>query len=254
MLTRRNLLLSLGAACTCAAQETRIDKIVFVGDARVRVLVLDVKPNGHATFVYFHPHENEHASALVARHTIRELGGRLVEIRSEGDRLITFRLKGSTYSFDPNRMFTDAGLKRSLSHYGPFSEAAMDSARGLRNAVLNQFDKGKKPIIALHNNAEDGVNALYYKKGGQFAAQASKVAINPKEQPHNFFMVLDDGLFGRLHHAGFNTVLQSPDPPDDGSLAIFCQQHHWAYVNVEASEGDINQQQRMLDALPAAIA
>jgi hypothetical protein len=243
----------MGAACTGTAQEVRTDRLIYVGDTRVRVLVADVKPKGHPTFVYFHPHENEHASALVARHTIRALGGRLVEIRSEGDRLITFRLKGSTYSFDPNRMFTDLGLKRSLSHYGPFSEAAMDAARGLRNAVLNQFEKGKKPIVALHNNAEDGVDALYYKKGGQLAAQAAKVALNPKEQPRNFFIVLDDGLFGRLHHAGFNTVLQSPNPPDDGSLGVFCQQHNWSYVNVEASEGDISQQQRMLDALPAAI-
>ena len=225
-----------------------------MGDTRVRVVVAEVTRKGSEGLIYFHPHENEHGSAVVTRHTVQVAGGRLVEIRCEGDRLITFRLKGSTYSFDPNRMFTDAGLQRSLSHFGPFSPEALDCGRNLRHAVLNQLGEGKTPIVAVHNNAEDGVNALAYRKGGQFAAQASKVAINPKEKPHNFFLVLDEGLFSRLHHAGFNTVLESPHVSDDGSLAFLCLQHQWPFINVEASEGDINQQQRMLDALPKALA
>lgn len=259
-MTRRSLLFSLGAGFTgtpweaTAEQETRTEKVIYVGETRVRILVAEVKAKGHSGFIYFHPHENEHGSAVVTRHVIRAEGGRLVEIRSQGERLITFKLKGTTYSFDPNRMFTDAGLDSSLAHFAPISEAPLDCARNLRKAVLNLLGDGKTPIVAVHNNGEDRLSALSYRKGGPLQAQASKVALNPNERPHNFFLVLDQVVFSRLHHAGFNTVLQAPNAPDDGSLSIFCQQNHWPYVNVEAAENDMNQQQRMLEALPAVMA
>ena len=258
-MTRRTLLTSMGATFAAsavsvnAAAESRVEKTIFVGEARVRVVVDEVRIKGHRSLIYFHPHENEHGSAVVTRHIIQQNGGKMVEIRSEGDRLITFRLKGSTYSFDPNRMFTDIGLAHSLGHFGPTSEPALLAAKKLRNAVLAELGGGKTPIIAVHNNAEDGVDTLSFRPGGPLAAQAAKIAVNPKENSHDFFVVLDSGLFDRLHHQGFNTVLQSANPPDDGSLSVFCQQHHWQYVNVEAADVDMNEQQRMLAALPSTL-
>jgi hypothetical protein len=243
-----------GTAAKAAAQVARSEKDVYVGDSRIRIVVAEVNAKGRHGFIYFHPHENEHGSAAVTRHTIREFGGRLVEIRSQGEQLVKFRFKGVTYSFDPNRMFTDAGLESSLAHFAPISQGPLDCARNLRNAVLSELGRGKTPIIAVHNNAPQGISALYYQNSGMFAAQAARVVINPAQNPHDFFVVLDERLFRRLHHAGFNTVLQAPNAPDDGSLAVFCQQHHWPYVSVEAADSDMNQQQRMLEALPAAIA
>ncbi len=252
---RRTLLLGMGAAVgkILAAAETRYEKTILVGETRVRVVVDDIKRKGEPGLIYFHPHENEHGSAVVTRHIIQKAGGKLVEVRSEGDRLITFKLKGATYSFDPNRMFTDVGLAHSLTHFGPSSEPAMICARRLRNAVLAELGNGKTPVIAVHNNAEDGMTALSFRSDGPLSAQASKIAVNPKESAHNFFLVLDDGLFDRLHHQGFNTVLQSANPPDDGSLSIYCQQRHWRYVNVEAAESDTAEQERMLAALSEAF-
>jgi hypothetical protein len=232
-----------------AAEEVRSERTVELGQTRVRVVVAEVKKKGERALIYFHPHENEHASALVTRHIIQQFGGRLVEVRSEGDRLITFHLQGTTYSFDPNRMFTDLGLAHSLNHFGPTSEPALECARKLRIAVLGEFDNGKTPIVAVHNNAEDGVSVLSYRRGGPYSEQAAKVAMNPKEHAHNFFVVLNDDLFDRLHHLGYNTVLQSKEPADDGSLSVYCAQNHWPYVNVEAAEGDISQQQRMMETL-----
>lgn len=260
ILTRRILLLGLGAGFSGtlnnvnAEQETRSEKVVYVGDTRVSILVAAVKAKGRRSFIYFHPHENEHGSAAVTRHTIRQSGGRLVEIRCQGERLITFKLKGSTYSFDPSRMFTDAGLESSLAHFAPISKAALDCARNLRNVVLGLLGDGKAFIVTVHNNNRRNLSALSYQKGGMLETQAAKVALNPNENPHNFFLVLDYRIFRRLHHAGFNTVLQSPDAPDDGSLCSFCQQHGWPYVTVEAAESDMNHQQRMLDTLLALTA
>lgn len=254
-MTRRILLLSM-SACVSGAfrkagaeQETRSEKVVYVGESRVRILVAEASAKGGRSFIYFHPHENEHGSAVVTRHVIRESGGRLIEIRSQGERLITFKLKGSTYSFDPNRMFTDAGLESSLAHFAPTPAAAFDTARNLRHVVLKLLGNGKTPIIAVHNDSDTNISALSYRKGGPLESQAAKVAINPKEQPQNFFVVLDDELFKRLHHAGFNAVLKSPDAPDDGSLSYLCQQNQWTFVTVEAAENEMDQQERMLETL-----
>jgi hypothetical protein len=241
------------ASVTSAAQQGRSEKTVLVGETRVRVVVDEVKRKTGG-LIYFHPHENEHGSAVVTRHVVHQSGGKLVEIRSQGDRLITFKLKGAVYSFDPNRMFTDIGLAHSLTHFGPSSEPAMACARKLRNAVLTELGGGKTPIIAVHNNAEDGMTALSFRSDGPLSAQASRIALNPRESPHDFFLVLEEGLFDSLHHQGFNTVLQSATPPDDGSLSVFCLQHHWQYINVEAEESDIAQQERMLRAIPGALA
>jgi hypothetical protein len=246
-------MLGLGTAILDAAPVSRSEKTIYVGETRVRLVIIEKKIPGTRGLIYFHPHENEHSSAVVTRHVISEAGGKLIEIRCKGDRLITFKLKNSSYSFDPNRMFTDIGLAHSLTHFGPTSEPAMVCGRKLRNAVLAELGNGKTPIVAVHNNAEDGMSALSFRNGGPLSEQAAKIAVNPKENAHNFFLVLDDGLFARLHHEGFNTVLQSPSPPDDGSLSIFCQQRHWPYVNVEAAENDMNQQERMLAALPDAL-
>jgi hypothetical protein len=259
LVTRRTLMLGMGGAFATgasrlsAASEVRSEKTVYVGETKVRVVIGEVRIKGRSGLIYFHPHENEHSSAVVTRHVVEQSGGRLVEIRSEGDRLVTFKLKGATYSFDPNRMFTDIGLAHSLTHYGPTSEPALDCARKLRNAVLAELGGGKTPIVAAHNNADTGMSVLSFRSGGPYSEQASKIAVDPKEKPHNFFLVLDDGLFSRLHHQGFNTVLQSPDAPDDGSLAVFCEKHHWTYVNVEAAESDMDDEERMLAALTAVL-
>ncbi len=224
-----------------------------MGETRVRILVYEVRMKSRRPLVYFHPHENEHGSAVVTRHIIREDGGRLVEIRCQGDRLITFKLKGKSYTFDPDRMFTEVGLQSSLAHFAPIGAAPLNAVIGLRNAVLKELGDGSQPIISVHNNYQNGVSISSYQENGMYAAHAAKVAVNEHEGPRNFFIVLEPGLYSRLYHAGFNTVLQSPHAPDDGSLSILAQRDHWVYVNVEAAEGNMNQQQRMLEALEAAM-
>ncbi len=247
------MLTGVGAAAL-ASGASRVEKTVLVGDTSVRLVIFEYRrllfKRG---LIYFHPHESEHGSAVVTRHVVEQIGGKLIEIRCRGERLITFHTKGRAYSFDPNRMFTDVGLSHSLTHFGPPSDPALACAKKLRTAVLAEFDNGKTPLIAVHNNVQDGMTALSFRPGGPLSEQAAQIATNPKANPHNFFFVLNQGIFTSLHHAGFNTVLQAADPPDDGSLSVFCQRQGWTYINVEASEDDMDGQKRMLEAIPAAL-
>ena len=179
-MTRRILLASLGAYLGTpggrgAPQTTRFEKNVWLGETRVRIVVYEVRIKGKSPFVYFHPHENEHGSAVATRHMIHEAGGRLVEIRSEGDRLITFKLKGESYSFDPELMFTEVGLQSSLAHFAPIGQAPLTAVIALRNAVLKELEGGAKPIISVHNNDQTGVSVSSYQKNGMYSAHAAKV-------------------------------------------------------------------------------
>ncbi|HMF78835.1 MAG TPA: hypothetical protein VK604_24475 [Bryobacteraceae bacterium] len=240
-LTAVSLLIALGFA----ASARRTSQIVHVGRTEVRLIT--IAGAGGAT--YFHPHENEHTSAAVTRAFVREKGGTLLEIQSKGARLISFTLAGAKYAFDPNRMFTDTGLRQSLANHSRYSEAAAIAVRSLRNVVLSDLKRSGGPIVAVHNNARDGMTIDDYRQGGRFAKEAKRVAANPSAGPHDFFLVLDEKLFSKLEHFGFNVVLQTQTPTDDGSLSVYCGQHGLRYINIEAGDGHASEQKRMLEAL-----
>lgn len=105
------------------------------------------------------------------------------------------------------------------------------------------------PVVALHNNGAGRYSVQAYAVGGAHAADAQAVAINPAWSPQDFLLVTTRGLFDGLDAHGFNVVLQSEQPVDDGSLAVWFQSQGRAYVNVEALYGHVQEQQRMLAAV-----
>jgi hypothetical protein len=48
-----------------------------------------------------------------------------VKFANGPNRLISFKLSGKTYSFDPNRMFTPEGIKSTLQTYSSYTEVCM---------------------------------------------------------------------------------------------------------------------------------
>jgi hypothetical protein len=232
----------LGCSPTAVANKTT----VRLGDDQVEIVITERGPGG-LTFISLH--ENEQTAVTAVRHLLQLRGGRLVELRSRGQRLVSFRLRETEYTFDPNRIFTDVGLEKSLRLYGPYSDAAQDAAKQLRKRLLTSFRPGPKPIVAVHNNANKGYSLTSYEAGGSLEHEAASVGVNAKADTADFFVVLDPGLFTLLRAAGFNVVLQSSTPTDDGSLSVYCQRRRIPYVNVEAGHGHTVEQQRMLEAL-----
>jgi hypothetical protein len=247
-LTRRAFPLAAAASFAAFGADPaghRTTKRIQLPGSDVRLITIEAGRG----LTYFHPHENEHASAAVARALVRERGGKLLEIESRGTRLISFTLNGASYTFDPNRMFTEVGLQKSLANYSHSSAAAMDAIQPLSSAVLTYLKNAGGPIVAVHNNAANGMNIGYYQGSGPYAKEADDVARNAKAPMHDFFLVLDAKLFAALKHLGFNVVLQAAAPTDDGSLSVYCRQNGLRYVNVEAAEGHTDEQKRMLEVL-----
>lgn len=207
-----------------------------IGDTTVNIVV---SGNGGWTMVALH--ENESTSVRAAKAVMAKTGGRLVELKHSGKRRVSFSLKGKKYSVDPNRMFTDAGIKRDLK---PYTTEGHQAVKGLAAELLKHI-RGRA-IVSLHNNTDGSYSINSYRWGGKYASDAADVNVDPAHDPDDFFFVTNRQLFGVMKAAKYNVVLQSAGVTDDGSLSVYMARKGVVYVNVEAepSHGDV--QKRML--------
>ena len=206
------------------------------------------------TFVALHDNENE--AAMSARAFVDAHGGRLVEVQAQGTRHIALRRDGRRITFDPNRVFTDAGRRRTLVEQGAAVDlAAIAAARSFAMAVLHAIDLDTTPLlVAVHNNTDAAYSAASYAAGAALAGDAAAVHLPPGADPDDFFLVTTRALFDALRPTGYPVVLQdNARAADDGSLSILCGRRGIGYVNVEAQHGHADVQHAMLDALDHAL-
>ena len=69
---------------------------------------------GEARLLLCNLHDNEDTSVEAARRVLSKRSGRLIELRHTGQRNLTFRILNREYGCDPNRIFTDPGIRRTL--------------------------------------------------------------------------------------------------------------------------------------------
>ena len=207
------------------------------------------------TFSALNLHDDESTSVSAARDVIRERGGRVVELVHTGERNITFRVDNTDFVADPNRMFTDAGRRRTLAQRSRDTPEARAALTAFAEAVLAAYAPGPPAVVTLHNNTEDNYSASSYAPGGEYEGDAAAVTVHPGSDPDDFFFVTDRDLYDALVARGFNAVLQDNDAAtDDGSLSVWAAREGVPYVNVEAQHGHQLEQARMIDALMDVLA
>ncbi len=138
------LLLSTAFGLNAEAATTKYK----VGDTTVHIVV-----SGSGGYTMVALHENESTSVQAAKKVIRQSGGRLVELQHSKimdedaalKRNVSFTFKGKSYTFDPNRMFTDLGIKRNLQ---PYSVEAHNAVKGLASEVMRHIN-GRVIILSL---------------------------------------------------------------------------------------------------------
>ncbi|PIR86080.1 protein tyrosine phosphatase [Candidatus Kaiserbacteria bacterium CG10_big_fil_rev_8_21_14_0_10_44_10] len=215
----------------------------MVGETPVKIVTTRFGGGGH-TFVALH--ENESTSVSAAKKVLRTKGGVLVELKHGGGRDLSFRYKGKTYTVDPNRIFTDAGIRKTLG--ASYSTEAHEVVNGLAHAILSRLSRSA--IVSLHNNTNGSYSIKSYEPGKQYARDVSVPPhIVPGHDTDDFFFVTSSRIFGVLKSKGFNVALQSSSGTDDGSLSVYCVQRGIPYVNVEAQKGHLSQQIEMIEAL-----
>lgn len=219
---------------------------VALGDLQVRLLD-EGAPD--AAVVLVNVHEDESTSVQAARQAWDPQRHRLLRLQGQGRRLLDFRLDGRRFRFDPNRIFSVAGIGLTLAKYGSTSPAAEAAVARLADA-LTQALAPARVIVALHNNRR-GYTMDSYAPGGEYAGEAAALARRPGADAGDFFLATQREVFDALQAAGFNAVLQRAAPRDDGSMSVRWAGPRPVYVNVEARHDHGDEQRRMLQALLA---
>jgi hypothetical protein len=226
------MLITFAAAQPCSAREYP----VRLGDTTVTI-VQERFGKGKA---FIHVHENETTALQAARTFIKEHGGSLITLKHGGERNVSFTLHHQRYEFDPNRIFTNRGIYKTLNAYGPYSKAAHFVVKRFATHIMHLLPKGK--IIAVHNN--DSFSLHDYLPGQNLAQDARGLHYNHHQHFRNFFIVTQKQDFVRLKSQQFNSIWQAKSAEDDGSLSIRLSKHK--YVNVEAGYDQLEKQISML--------
>lgn len=218
----------------CAAHASQY--LVHLGDTTVKI-----KQYHHGRGKAFvHVHQNETTALIAARNVIKSEGGSVLTLIHSGGRNVVFHLRHKRYEFDPNRIFTDTGIKKTLLQFGHYSAAAHRETKKLAVKISQLLPRGK--IIAVHNN--ETYSLRNYFPNHDLAHDAQSLHINKRLFHRNFYLVNKRHDYLRFKQANFNSVWQSGHAADDGSLSVFLQCVH--YINVEAGYDQLAEQIKML--------
>ncbi len=221
----------------------------MIGDTTVNVWIYEWQK---APTVFINVHDNENTAAQAGREHVRESGGTLVELKHIGQRNILFALGQRTFQFDPNRIFTPDGIRKTLQDQGGTSPEAEAAVKRFSDSLVREFGLTSPPtVVALHNNTDGGqLHINSYVRGGAYAREAAATSVNPSIDPDDFFLVTKRAHHDRLKAARQNVVLQdNANATDDGSLSVLRGKLDLPYVNVEAQHEHLVQQKKMLETL-----
>lgn len=213
-----------------------INHKVMVGDEPV--IIKQTPGKGKA---YVHVHQNEQTALKAAKYAISKQGGSLLTLaHSGGGRNIVFHLNNQRYEFDPNRIYTDKGIKKTLAQYSRYTPAAHHEVKKLANKIKELIPEGK--IVAVHNNSTYSLKD--YLPGHKLASDAQVMHMSPQNYYRNFYLVTQLKDYVRLKMNGFNGILQKKTATDDGSMSVFLAKSQ--YINVEAGYDQLSEQVKML--------
>ena len=212
-----------------------INHKVMVGDEMV--IIKQTPGKGKA---YIHVHQNEKTALKAAKYAMSKQGGSLLTLTHSGGRNIVFHLNNQRYEFDPNRIYTDKGIKKTLAQYSRYTPEAHREVKKLATKIKELIPEGK--IVAVHNNSSYSLKD--YLPGHKLANDAKAMHMGTQNYYRNFYLVTQLKDYVRLKIDGFNGILQKKSAADDGSMSIFLAKSQ--YINVEAGYNQLNEQVKML--------
>lgn len=252
----KRLLSAVGILLACAATGLQAQPhSAKLGSARIQWLQFCAQSTPGISWV--HVHENETTSVAATRALIDSIGkGCLVSWRHSPDslqpqRYVSYQLGKQQFRFDPNRIYTPEGLKKTLQANGAYSKPGFAAAQRVARQFISRYVDGNKLVVALHNNSDGGgLHIKSYLPGGEYANDAAEVFVNETEDIDDFFYTTDRRIFDFLKARGFNILLQNnASVTNDGSLSVYCGYKQMAYLNIEAQQGHLQEQKRMMLAV-----
>lgn len=221
----------------CAVVGCTSGKTVYLGDTPLKIAQYG---RGSPTIV--HLHANEKTALMAAKEFIKHRQGTLITLIHKDSRNVVFQLEGKRYEFDPNRIFTPVGIKKTLSTYGSYSSKAQQAVAALAADIVSRIPK-QNPVIAVHNNQGYCLRDYFPKHPLEHDARA--LYYTNASSLRNFYFVTQSKEFSMLKRQRQNVALQSTNAQDDGSLSYYLARHN--YINIEAAHGNLAGQLAMLN-------
>ena len=199
-------------------------------------------------------HDNENTAVQAARSILEQEGGILIKIENNAQRMISFPFKGSVYSFDPNRIFSVAGIKVTLKVKGKFNPLAIGEVEKFAAHLLQLIPDTVSCVIALHNNTDGDYSVKSYERGGNRQRDAKEVYADKLQDADDIALTTDEMLFDKMSALGYNSILQDNiNVNRDGSLSVYYGELNKRYINIETQFGKTNQYKEMLGKLVAIL-
>lgn len=205
--------------------------------------------------LFVNVHDNETTSVKAAEKYLEEIGGRIINIENNGQRLVDFKHNGVSFTFDPNRIYSSAGIVSTISilslRYDP--DAAKEVSDFAASFIADNINSSSL-IISLHNNVDSSLSVLSYKNMQAGNDRSGQVFINPAMDADDFILTTDTSLFARIKEKNINVVYENVEAiEDDGSLSVYAARHNIPYINVEAQHQHSEEQLSMLKSIDDII-
>jgi hypothetical protein len=218
-----------------------------LGDSVVQALVFGNERPGPTML---NVHDDEDTSVDAGKANLPKYGGRLIELVHSGERLITFTLSGKTYKFDPNRIFSDTGIAKTLEAQSTYSPEAHAEIKIFATEYFRLFALDQEPVIIALHNATEGVFCVEsFLPTGYLGHDAAATHVSLQRNKFDFFYVTESRHFDHLKARDYNVVLQNnAQVSEDGSLSVYFARKGIPYINVEAEIRHLKAQVEMVAA------
>lgn len=195
-------------------------------------------------------HDNEFTSVQAARLVLEQKGGLLIKLDNNRQRVIRFRLRGKNYAFDPNRIFSRAGIEQTLRENSTVDIYAIEEIEKFAARLLSLIPDETTCVVALHNNSENAYSVKSYLPGNDREKDAREVYANDKQDMDDIVLTTDSILFKKMADWGYNSIWQHNErAKKDGSLSVFYGEKNKRYINIETEHGRLSQYIEMFSKL-----
>lgn len=226
-------------------QETPAMETKFkLGETEIAIYEQKSPTAGDIVFLNVHEDETTSIETLYRYADIDSI--HFFYLRHQWTRRIAFTMEGGDYDFDPNRIFTKKGRKKTLKDGANYSGKANKQVKKLAKAILHRLPEGHT-VVAVHNNTDENYSIKSYDVGGDEAENTKSVYINPETDPDDFIYTTDAYFFKAFKEIGVNVILQdNKGYVNDGSLSVYCGKNKIPYINIETQKGHFDAQMHLM--------
>jgi uncharacterized Zn-finger protein len=218
---------------------------IKIGDTNVAFFIHESAEDHPYIFVNVHEDETTSIETLAAFSLMEPLDYFYIEHLKT--RRISFEMKQKSFDFDPNRIFTRKGRRKTLKDgAGGNSWRANRMVKTFAEAILKKLETGKT-VVAVHNNTDVNYSIKSYLPNGDEFQNTREVFVNREMDPDDFIYTTVKEFYDAYKERGINVILQDNRKfVNDGSLSVYCGKKGIPYINIETQKGHFDEQMHLI--------